>query len=217
MKDNVLMSGNRVLIVLVAMLLAGIAAWIVFESGIFESANADLATLDQLFEAAKVLKMPHASQPVDFALADVNGEQVALSDLRGKIVVLSFWTTWCPPCRAEMPSMEKLYQEFKDKNFALVAVSLQETAEVVRRFFEDRRLNFLAVLDPDGEVGRRFRIRSIPTTYFLNGDGRIMGVAVGPREWNGRDMIALFEHLTAATMPAGSSGPVTRGVFGDGS
>ena len=197
------MPKNLLLLVLIGVPLVGIAGWLMLESRM-------PTTLDQLLEEADVLKVPHSTEAVDFALVDVNAREVRLADLRGNIVFLNFWTTWCPPCRTEMPDMEKLYQKFKDKQFAMVAVSLRETAEVVKRFTESHRLNFIAVLDPDGEMSRRFRIRSIPTTYILNTRGQIVGVALGPRKWNSSDMIALFEHLTAEPMAARSKETTKR-------
>jgi cytochrome oxidase Cu insertion factor (SCO1/SenC/PrrC family) len=79
-------------------------------------ANDDGSRLDRLFEDMFVLKIPHVTDPIEFRLNDVNGRPVSFSDFRGKIVFLNFWTTWCPTCRIEMPSMEKLHQKFKNKD-----------------------------------------------------------------------------------------------------
>jgi peroxiredoxin len=159
-------------------------------------ANNDGPELDRLFEDMLVLKVAHVNDPIEFRLDDVKGRQVSLSDLRGKIVFLNFWTTWCPTCRIEMPSMEKLHQRFKNKDFAMVTINLQESATQVKRFFKEYKLTFAALLDTTGEVGTLFRIYQIPTTFILDKRGRIIGKAVGPREWDSKDAIALFEHLT---------------------
>jgi thiol-disulfide isomerase/thioredoxin len=125
----------------------------------------------------------------------MNGRNVSLSDFRGKIVFLNFWTTWCPTCRIEMPSMEKLHRKLKDKDFAMVTVNLQESASQVKTFFKEFKLTFTALLDLTGEVGVAFGIRAIPTTYILDKTGRIIGQVLGPREWDSKDAIALFEAL----------------------
>jgi peroxiredoxin len=197
------MPKNLLWLVLIGVPLVGVAGWLMLESR-------TTATLDQLFKEADVLKVPHSTEAMDFTLADVNAREVRLADLRGNIVFLNFWTTWCPPCRSEMTDMEKLYEKFKDKHFAMVAVSLREAAEVVKRFTESHQLNFTVVLDQNGEVSRRFRIRSIPSTYILNTRGQIVGAALGPRKWNSSDMIALFKRLTAEPMAASSQEATSR-------
>jgi peroxiredoxin len=192
------MSKRLLLAVLIGVPLVAVAGWLMLQGRI-------TTTPDRLFKAADVLEVPRSTEPMDFTLVDVNAREVRLADLRGNTVFLNFWTTWCPPCRSEMPDMEKLYQNFKDKHFAMVAVSLREAAEVVKQFTESHRLNFTVVLDQNGEVSRQFRIRSIPTTYILNTRGQIVGVAPGPRKWNSSDMIALVKHLTAESMAVRSS------------
>jgi peroxiredoxin len=159
-------------------------------------ANDDGSRLDRLFEDMFVLKIPHVTDPIEFRLNDVNGRPVSFSDFRGKIVFLNFWTTWCPTCRIEMPSMEKLHQKFKNKDFVMVTINLQESATQVKGFFKQYKLTFTALLDTAGEVGSSFGIYQIPTTFILDKKGRIIGKAVGPREWDSKDAIALFEHLT---------------------
>jgi peroxiredoxin len=187
------MPRKLLLAVLIGVSLVAVAGWLMLQSRM-------TATPDQLFKKADVLKVPHFTEAMDFTLLDVNAREVRLADLRGKTVLLNFWTTWCPPCRSEMPDMEKLYQKFKNRNFAMVAVSMRETAEVVKQFTESHRLNFTVVLDQNGEVSRRFRIRSIPTSYILNTRGQIVGAVPGPRKWSSGDMIALFKSLTAEPM-----------------
>jgi thiol-disulfide isomerase/thioredoxin len=178
---------------LVALVFSGFAAFYLFDA---ESlARADSRDLDQLFGDMGVIKISQAL-PVEIKLKDLNGQPVSLSDFRGKIVFLNFWTTWCFDCRIEMPHMEKLHQQFKNKEFAMVAVNLQEPVAQVKQFFKDYTLTFTALLDSDGEVGAHFRITAIPTTFILNKQGIIIGKVTGPRKWEGKKAFALFEHLT---------------------
>jgi peroxiredoxin len=138
----------------------------------------------------------------DFKLKDLNGQEVRLKDHRGRIVFLNFWATWCLPCREEMPSMEKLYAEFKDRNFSLLAVDLQEDSRKVTTFKEKYRLSFPILLDSDGTVGLTYGARFIPTTYLLDRDGTIIGKVLGARDWSGKLAFAFFNHLLNT-----SSGP----------
>ncbi len=186
----------------IALLFSGFAAFYLFDA---ESlARADSRDLDQLFGDMGVMKISQAL-PVEIKLKDLNGQPVSLSDFRGNIVFLNFWTTWCFDCRIEMPHMEKLHQQFKNKEFEMVAVNLQEPVAQVKQFFKDYTLTFTALLDPDGEVGAHFRITAIPTTFILNKQGLIIGKVTGPRKWEGKKAFALFEHLTNRSVAMTSS------------
>ena len=186
----------------IALLLSGFAAFFLFDA---ESlARTDRQDLDRLFGDMGVLKISQAL-PVEIKLKDLNGQPVSLSDFRGKIVFLNFWTTWCFDCRIEMPHMQKLHQQFKNKEFEMVAINLQEPVSQVEQFFKDYKLTFTALLDSDGEVGAHFRITAIPTTFILNKQGIIIGKAFGPRKWDDKKAFALFEHLTNKSVTTTSS------------
>jgi peroxiredoxin len=159
----------------------------------------DSPEIDRLLRDMGVTKVPNLAPPVDFNLLDLTGKRVILSDFKGKIVFLNFWATWCSPCREEMPSMQKLYTRFKDKDFAMLAVSLNEPASAVKKFFKDYSLTFTALLDSDGELMSPYGIRGIPNTFIIDRDGTIIGKAFGPRKWDGQKAIALFEHLINKT------------------
>ncbi|HIJ57178.1 MAG TPA: TlpA family protein disulfide reductase [Deltaproteobacteria bacterium] len=150
---------------------------------------------DRLYRDLGMLKVPRIASPVDFKLKDMNGKWVWLSDFKGKVVFLNFWATWCPPCKYEMPSMQKLYDKLKHKKFAMVAVDLQEPVHRVKDFVKAYKLSFTVLLDSKGDVGRQFGISSIPTTFILDGRGGIIGKAFGPREWDGKKAVDFFEHL----------------------
>ena len=152
-------------------------------------------TLSRLFEEMGVVQMEPVAVPVEVTLPDLNGRQVSLSDFKGKVLFVNFWATWCPPCREEMPSMQKLHDKLKEKDFLMVAIDLQEPAEPVKKFLKEYELTFMTLLDSKGEVGLLFGIRSIPTTLILDKQGMIIGVAMGARNWASKKSIALFEHL----------------------
>jgi thiol-disulfide isomerase/thioredoxin len=172
---------------------SGMALLFFFEAEL--AAQSDSREIDRLFSSMDVIKVPPTKAPVIINLEDLNGHNVSLADFRGKVVFLNFWTTWCPTCRIEMPSMETLHRKLKDKDFAMVTVNLQESASQVKAFFKEFGLTSTALLDLSGEVGFAFGIRAIPTTYILDKTGRIIGWVNGPREWDSKDAIALFEKL----------------------
>ena len=118
---------------------------------------------------------------------------------------INFWTTWCLACVVEMPSMEKLHQKFKEKDFAMVGINLQESDATVLKFLKEHQLTFTTLLDSNGKVGAAFRIRGIPTTFILDKSGIIIGRAMGPREWDSRDSFALFEYLTEGGVAGSNS------------
>jgi peroxiredoxin len=166
-----------------------------FYNGFFAIAGSRDQELERLFSNIGILKIPRISQPVEIQLKDVFGNTVSLSDFRGKIVFLNFWATWCPPCVIEMPSMQKLHRRFKDKNFVMVAINSQETEAQVKSFFNKYKLSFTALLDSSAEVGAWFDVNAFPTTFVLDKKGRIIGRALGPREWDSQASVALFDYL----------------------
>lgn len=118
----------------------------------------------------------------DFALTDLDGKPVKLSDLRGKVVFLNIWATWCGPCRIEMPEMKRLHEQ-QMPDLAIVAVNMTDTErgpQAVREFMDLFGYRFTVPLDQDGSVTRLYRAVSIPTSFFLNGEGVIVAKHIGP-------------------------------------
>lgn len=161
------------------------------------SSTADTTTddVERHFQKLGIVKLRRIPPPEDLVLTDLKGRQVRLSDFTGKVVFLNFWTTWCPECRIEMPAMEKLYQHFKDRAFIMLAVSLREPGSKVSQFFKREKLNFTALLDGDGRVGRRFGIYAIPTTIIIDQGGAMIGKGIGSRSWDSPAAKAFLEHL----------------------
>jgi thiol-disulfide isomerase/thioredoxin len=166
------------------------------EEFIRADSKTDDKNLSQLFEEMGIVLLDEPVPiPVEVRLTDLKGRSVSFSEFKGKILFVNFWATWCPPCREEMPSMEKLHTRLKHKDFVILAVDLMEPASKVEAFFQEFKLTFMALLDSNGEVGSLFGIRSIPTTLILDKNGMIIGIAVGPRDWASKKSIALFEYL----------------------
>jgi len=117
----------------------------------------------------------------DFELKTTEGEIIKLSDLRGQAVLVNLWATWCPPCRAEMPAIEKVYNEYRDEGFAVLAVNMtyQDTFSDIAPFVEEYGLTFPILLDETGEVGTAYQLRSLPSSFFIDRDGIIREVVIG--------------------------------------
>lgn len=127
---------------------------------------------------------PGAEAP-DFTLTDQNGETVRLSDYRGKKVILNFWATWCPPCRAEMPHMQQFHENNPDGDVEILAVNLtsqDKGDEAIRSFIDEFGLTFQIPMDESGEVAQTYQVRTVPTTYILNTKGEIAQKIVGPMD-----------------------------------
>ena len=123
---------------------------------------------------------PVAGRPApDFTLQTVAGETVTLSDLRGQVVVLNFWATWCPPCRAEMPALQEVYDARRADGLMVLAIDQNEPADLVASFRDEFKLTFPLLLDPGYAVSDRYRIGVLPTTFFIDRGGVIRDVVLG--------------------------------------
>ena len=145
--------------------------------------------------AANISVSAQRTDPRDFTLPFLSGGSAALSAYRGKVVILNFWATWCPPCRAEMPSMETLYQRFKDQGLEILAVDSGEEILTVRQFIRRNGYTFPVMLDRDSRVSDTYGIQAIPTTYILDREGKIIGSIVGSLSWDNPRVIAAIDAL----------------------
>ena len=128
---------------------------------------------------------------------DLQGQTRSLADYRGRVVLLNFWATWCPPCRREMPSMERLRRSMAGRPLEILAVDSAETPEDVRAFLKTLDLGFPILLDPDGQNTRRWKVYALPTTFLLDGEGRIRYVLRGGAEWDEGEALQAIETLLA--------------------
>jgi thiol-disulfide isomerase/thioredoxin len=138
--------------------------------------------------------LPGFSAPL--ANVPVSGS-TSLENYRGKVLFLNLWATWCGPCRAEMPSMEKLYQRFKGKGLEILAVNIQEKKADVETFMRRNKLTFPVALDQDGSIAQQYGVMGIPTSYILDRQGRILLRLVGSINWDDPKIFAAFEALLA--------------------
>ena len=132
----------------------------------------------------------------DFTLKDLSGRPVQLSSLKGKVVLVNFWATWCPPCREEVPSMLKMNQAMQGKPFQWLAVSIDEGGKgAVDDFIKKAGAAMPALLDTDGAVSRRYGTTGVPETFVIDTKGVIMKKVVGGMDWSSPEVLAALEDL----------------------
>jgi len=141
------------------------------------------ASLDDPQFAAAMSKLEaddRQREHADFSLADLQGKRWSFKDLRGKVVLVNFWATWCPPCRKEMPDLEALYREFKEQGLVVLAISDEEAGKV-KQFLEQTQYTYPILLDPGRKVNEAFRIEGIPKSFIYDRDGRLAAQAIDMR------------------------------------
>ena len=118
--------------------------------------------------------------PLEFIFKDLDGQEVTLSELRGKVVLLNYWASWCSPCREEMPLLDSFYQEHKDSNFTLIAINVSESPKEAKAFIEEHGFSFPVWTDPPGNSLIEFGLRGLPASIILDAEGRRQFIWIGP-------------------------------------
>ena len=116
----------------------------------------------------------------NFLLSDLDGNEIDLSNLRGKTVIVNFWATWCPPCREEMPDIESLYQQYKNQGVEVIGIGMMENENRVREFVQKGNYSWTFTIDTKGDVARNYRVVAIPTSFFIDSQGIIRSIHRGP-------------------------------------
>jgi cytochrome c biogenesis protein CcmG/thiol:disulfide interchange protein DsbE len=135
--------------------------------------------------------------PPDFSGITVETRRVSLEALRGKVVIVNFWASWCAECRPEMPVLERLHRELAPQGLAVIGINAREERDAVRRYASTLGLTFPLVLDLDGRINRAYGVVGLPTTFIVGRDGRAVALAIGPREWAAPPARALIHALLA--------------------
>ncbi len=142
-----------------------------------------------------------------FSLPALDGPDVTLSDLRGKVVLVNFWATWCEPCEAEMPAMERLYRTLAPEGFELLAVSVDDGPEPVRAFRERLALSFPILLDPAKDTAEAYQTFRFPESLLVDRRGVIVERYIGGKEWDGPAYVERIRRLLRGDVPS----PATQG------
>jgi peroxiredoxin len=140
--------------------------------------------MDEALRRLDLIRPSRARLAEDFSLPAVGGTYFKLSEQRGKVVLVNFWATWCPPCLEEMPAMERLWRRHKDAGFVLVAISLDADPKKVPPFVGAQKLTFPVALDPKMETADRYGVRALPSSFVIDRQGTMTGIALGPRHWD---------------------------------
>jgi peroxiredoxin len=130
---------------------------------------------------AKLEEDDAARQQANFTLTDLTGKSWTLKDLKGKVVLVNFWATWCPPCQKEMPDLEALYNRYKDQGFVILAISEDEETEKVGPFIAERKISYPILLDPGAKVNKLFEVEGIPKSFVYNRDGKLVAQSIDMR------------------------------------
>jgi thiol-disulfide isomerase/thioredoxin len=117
-------------------------------------------------------------------LKDLAGKTHKLEDYRGRVVLINFWASWCPPCRAEMPSMQRLKEKMAGKPFTILAVDMGEEADVVTAYIQTLKTDFAILLDSDGKTLKSWKVFAFPTSFVLDAEGNIRYSLFGATEWD---------------------------------
>jgi peroxiredoxin len=151
--------------------------------------------LTEAIKALDLVKPARVKLADDFSVRMPDGGTFRLSEQRGRVVMVNFWATWCPPCLEEMPAMERLYRQHKDHGFTLVAISVDTNPALVTPFVRAHRLSFPIGLDPGMDLANTYAVRALPSSFMVDRDGNLAALALGPRRWDGAAAHALVAAL----------------------
>ena len=156
----------------------------------------NILVLSILFSVSAAAQVKEGDNAPNFTLKNLDGKEISLNQFRGKHILVNFWATWCGPCKIEMPSLEALYERFKDRNFVLLAISNDMFgANIVKPFVKAHNINFPVLLDQRLKVSNAFGVVSLPTTFMIDPQGKIIGALFGAEDWVTPNNILYFENL----------------------
>ncbi len=138
---------------------------------------------------------PPETKPPEFSGRSLEDQTVSLAGLRGQVVLLNFWATWCVECRTEMPAFEGLHRKFASRGLAILGINAREEQDAVRRHAKELVLTFPLVLDPGGKINRLYGVIGLPTTFLIGRDGQAVALAIGSREWGSAAAEAIIQAL----------------------
>lgn len=145
----------------------------------------------------KLYSLDSRAQAPDFTLVDLIGENHQLSEYQGKVVMINFWASWCMPCRAEMPSLERLNQSLGNQDFHILAVNVGDTRQRVVEFLSSiaPQLTFPLLIDEQSTTTRYWPVKGLPTTFIVDPKGNVSHLAIGPRKWDNAEIADLLREL----------------------
>jgi len=172
--------------------IAGLLIAFVMILGPLETSRAEVA---KLLDGLKLSGYRPGTKPPEFKGITADSRTISLDSLRGKVVLLNFWATWCQECRPEMPMFERLHREFTKQGLSVVGINAREGTQAIREYAKELRLTFPLVLDPKGEINAAYGIIGLPATFLIGRDGRAVARTVGPRDWQSAPAKAIIQAL----------------------
>jgi thiol-disulfide isomerase/thioredoxin len=153
------------------------------------------AAADDRLAMLKIGRVAPGTMAAPFNLKALDGSSVELAHLKGKVVVLNFWATWCGPCKEEMPAFERLRQQLDPERFALLTITTDLQREGIRHFLASLHVRLPVLFDEDQAVSQAYLVRALPTTMFIDQRGMLIGRAVGPRDWDAPNAVQALQSL----------------------
>jgi len=157
-----------------------------------------LLNLMFLLEPASAQPMPIIENRIvakNFILEDQDEKLVELSDFKGKVVIVNFWATWCPPCRKEMPSMQRAWEILEKEDIKMLAINVGEDSDAIFAFTAIYPVEFPLLMDKDSSVYNEWKIRGLPSTYIIDPEGKIAYKVIGSREWDAPELLEQIRAL----------------------
>jgi peroxiredoxin len=173
------------------------AAWGIVTLATALSTSAAEPGLTELLNPLNLSRYSSTIRPPEFSGLTADNKTASLAGLRGRVIVLNFWATWCLECRTEMPDFERLHREFGAQGLSVLGINAREGVAAVREYSKELGLTFPLVLDGRGEINRAYGVIGLPTTFLIGRDGRAVALAIGPRDWAGAPARAIIQALLA--------------------
>lgn len=183
---------------------AGGLAFALLVATIGDPARAEQDTIASLIKPLNLVAYRANTVPPLFEGKTPAARPYSLADLRGKVVIVNFWASWCAECRPEMSALERLHRDFAARGLVIIGINAREDAATIRRYARELALTFPLLVDTDGKINALYGVVGLPATFMIGRDGRAVAFAVGTREWAGTPARALIEALL--TQPAPRAG-----------
>jgi peroxiredoxin len=130
-----------------------------------------------------------------FTLNDLEDKPISLKDYKGKVMLVNFWATWCPPCKDEIPSLNQLHKKYDGKDFIVLGISTDDSKKDIIKFIKEHKVDFVIPHDRDGKIMREYKVFSLPTSFLIDKQGKIVEKFLGPHDWVDKDFLKKIDNL----------------------